>query len=208
MLMAENNEKYEYQSDWQPLYMALDTFISKENLIKALVDGKIRSKGRYGSENSPYIKEEGKEITQGVWADFELVVEGQNASLERYSDQGSFGYKEWYTDLEIHAQDAQELIGGGKSQQTGAGNAPKRKRRSELHEVIGKVFADLKDKVSVPSATDVWESLSARSKEFPCITQITRDKILWQSVNFYDQKMGRARFNTVVSEFRNGKKHG
>ncbi len=86
------------------------------------------------------------------------------------------------------------------------------KRESELIEVIGTLFFRMKkEKGRNPTATEVWRYIKNNYREFACIQDFDRDHelretIFWRSYKGNDQEMRRGRFDTLISEFKTGKR--
>ena len=82
----------------------------------------------------------------------------------------------------------------------------KQKRRSELHDLIGKIIIELGYKDKKAQASTIWNHIRKQQEDYECIRGVDDKEIAWISYRGFPQTMKRERFNTVVSEYNTGKR--
>lgn len=82
----------------------------------------------------------------------------------------------------------------------------KQERRSELHDLIGKVIIELGFKGKKAPSLKVWNHIRKQQEKYECIRGVDDKEIAWISYRGFSQTMKRERFNSVVSEYNTGKR--
>lgn len=208
------NKKTTYSPEWISILKGLEEFQDREQLIRALQEGKIRSTARCIDEKSDGRKSFRADISKETWEDCSF---NSDTGILTGTLETDYGETLWlqYVDIEVSVHDieniTEEIAIPASSPRSNKPRSPnqKRTRKSELHQIIGTVYFDLIERgENNPSATDVWNSLKRRQSEFSTTIQeiVGFDKILWRSSGEKEQTIKRARFETVVSKFRQEKR--
>ena len=81
----------------------------------------------------------------------------------------------------------------------------KQTRKSQLHELIGKVSSSLFDGEGKPTAKAVWAEIEKNYEEYDAegiIQDVTDEEILWISKGGNEQKLHRNSFDPVLSKLK------
>ena len=82
----------------------------------------------------------------------------------------------------------------------------KQKRRSEMHDLIGKIIVDLGYKNKKVQASIIWNHIVREKEKYEIIQEIDKNTIYWSSRRRIEQKMTRENFDNIISAYNTGKR--
>ncbi|MFN3701599.1 MAG: hypothetical protein ACK4VI_08785 [Alphaproteobacteria bacterium] len=107
--------------------------------------------------------------------------------------------------LEMH--ESREAKDQSATENKKAAEAQSKKRRSQLHDLIGNIILILGFKDKTAHAHEVWNYIRKHKESYDCLQEVTETEIIWCSYRGVEQKMKRERFNNVVSEYNTKKRN-